>query len=146
MTIKDGRTKHGMHKSPEHGAWTDMKGRCLNIKNKRYKDYGGRGITIYTPWLKFENFFADMGARPGKGYSLDRIDNNGNYEPGNCRWATWAVQFANRRTSKLNENKVREIRRLAANGMNNTAIGKLFGVSQPTISNIVNGNYWKHVS
>lgn len=79
-----------------------MRGRCLNSKNQNYKDYGGRGITICERWLRptgFLNFLADMGKRP-KGRSIDRIDVNGNYEPGNCRWATAKVQSANRRVSK----------------------------------------------
>src|SRR6266446_3703940 len=83
-------TKHGhaLQRSPEYRAWQDMKSRCLNPENKRYKDYGGRGIKIRQPWIdSFEAFFAYVGPRPSSRHSLHRIDNDGNYEPGNVIWA-----------------------------------------------------------
>lgn len=92
--------KHGMHKSPEYGAWTDMKLRCYQEKHQSYFRYGGRGIKVCDRWLEsFEKFYADMGKRPEGRYSLDRIDNNGNYEPSNCRWATFFTQMSNTRRS-----------------------------------------------
>jgi hypothetical protein len=92
---KHGHTKHRLH-SRAYSCWKNMKGRCLNPQHKQYPDYGGRGITVCQRWLIFENFYADMGDPPPD-LSLDRINNNGNYEPGNCRWATVAEQLANRR-------------------------------------------------
>ena len=79
-----------------------MRARCLVPTNKNYKHYGGRGITICERWESYENFKLDMGPKP-PGTSLDRIDNNGNYEPCNCRWATQAQQVANSRVPRLIE-------------------------------------------
>ena len=87
--------KHG--ESREYKIWSSMKHRCNNSNNKRFKSYGGRGIRVCERWENdFETFFLDMG-RCSKGLSLDRIDNNGNYGPGNCRWATTLEQRHNQR-------------------------------------------------
>ncbi len=96
--VKNWSTKHGLSNSPEYQAWADMKVRCYNSNNKRYKDYGGRGITICDSWKNsFENFYKDMGSKPSSKYSLDRIKNEGNYEPENCEWRIWEKQYNNRR-------------------------------------------------
>lgn len=79
-------------------AWAGMKNRCLNTNYDRYSDWGGRGITVYPEWVtSFDAFAAAVGPHPGMGWTLDRIDNDGNYEPGNVRWATHKMQALNRR-------------------------------------------------
>jgi len=94
--------KHNMSKSSEHIAWMSMIQRCTNPNNKQWKDYGGRGITVCDRWrYSYENFINDMGPKPSPDHSLDRFPNNdGIYEPNNCRWATSKEQANNRRTTK----------------------------------------------
>lgn len=93
--------KHGYSYLPEYRAWLAVKSRCLNTKVEAYAYYGARGITICAAWVKdFPAFFKHVGPRPSPEYSLDRYpDNDGNYEPGNVRWATDEQQQANRRTT-----------------------------------------------
>jgi hypothetical protein len=86
--------------SPEYLAWRAMIQRCENKNTKHYKRYGGRNIKIYPPWREsFENFLSDNGFKPSPKHSLDRINNDGNYEPGNCRWATLQEQQRNKKNS-----------------------------------------------
>lgn len=89
---------HGMSGSSEWHAWVNLRQRCNNTNNVNYKDYGGRGIKVCDRWnTSFENFIADMGRKPDPKLSIDRIKTDGDYEPGNCRWATAKQQYDNRR-------------------------------------------------
>lgn len=84
--------------TPQYQVWKDIKRRCLNPKFKQWKDYGGRGISVCPEWRdSFEAFLSHIGPRPSAAHSIDRINNDGNYEPGNVRWATSAMQAANKR-------------------------------------------------
>lgn len=100
--VRLSRTTHGMGKTVEYRTWTHIKSRCYNSNVPEYADYGGRGISVCSRWLEsFENFLHDMGPRPSGRMTIDRYpDNDGNYEPGNCRWATYTQQANNTRANR----------------------------------------------
>lgn len=106
--------RHGMSDNPEHRTWTRIRERCNNPNHGDYAYYGGRGIKVCERWNVFENFLADMG--PRNGLTIDRIDNDGNYEPGNCRWVTQAEQCRNRGKYTYSAEEDRKIREAIALG------------------------------
>lgn len=106
-------TTHGLSRSRAYRCWESMLQRCFNPNNPAFADYGGRGITVCDDWRSFVNFYADMGDPP-PGLSIHRIDNDGNYEPGNCCWAIPAVQVANRRRRPTNLDNLKK--RIASGG------------------------------
>lgn len=119
-------TTHGASHTAEYRCWSSMIARCYNKNVRNYKDYGGRGISICDRWRhSFENFIADVGLKPTPGHSIDRIDVNGNYEPGNVRWATQKEQCLNQRRGA----------RLMHNGKHVSAydIAEQYGLSAVTL-------------
>lgn len=97
-----GNVKHGMYYTKEYGSWKSLKSRCFNINDQAYQYYGGRGITVCDRWMNsFENFYKDMGPAPSGEHSIDRIDNDGDYEPNNCRWVTYKEQNRNTRGNRM---------------------------------------------
>jgi hypothetical protein len=140
-TARKRKTTHGMYKTPVYQSWDSMIQRCTNPATKKFSDYGGRGIAVCERWLAFENFYADMGDRP-EGHTLDRINVNGNYEPGNCRWATAKQQSRNKRTTKLSEEIALRVRTLYIMGMGPRKIAKEVGCSHFSVCGILFMGEW----
>lgn len=127
--IRARSTTHGMWGSTTNKSWSAMKERCQRASSKDYEEYGGRGIQVCERWREFANFLADMGERP-PGTTLDRIDVNGNYEPGNCRWAVSTVQQGNRRNCinvRLSDGQVTHVAEAA----------RRLGVTRPVLERMV---------
>lgn len=133
--------KHGHSNSPEYRAWADMRGRCNNPNYKDFKDYGGRGIKVCERWHDCSNFLADMGPRPD-GLTLERKDNDGNYEPENCCWATLMEQAANTRKLRLFIAMNRQGTMIASN--NQSEFARQHGLDQPCISGCLRGKHKQH--
>jgi hypothetical protein len=95
-------TTHGLSKTPENKIWKEIRARCYRTSSKHYKYYGGRGIKVCEQWkMSFKSFLDDMGFRPSAKHSINRKDNDGDYEPGNCEWATALEQSRNKRTNRI---------------------------------------------
>jgi len=129
--------KHGLSKTREHMAWRNAVERCTNEHSDQWHNYGGRGITMCPEWLaSFEAFFTHIGPCPSPRHQLDRIHNDGNYEPGNVRWATRRAQSHNKRATKLTEDQVEQVYERACRGERTTDLAKEFGVSPSYVSHI----------
>lgn len=138
-TLEPTRVFHGLSYSKERGVWANMIQRCYNHKNKSYKFYGGRGITVCDEWKNsVAKFFEDMGFRP-TGTFLDRIDNSKGYSKENCRWTTREINMRNTRGNVLTENDVIEIRKL---NLSAKEIFERYCVSKGTAYNIAKNLSW----
>ncbi len=133
------KTTHGESTSIEYRIWGHMRERCTNPKHKSFPRYGGRGIAVCARWDDFNNFLCDMGRRPSLMHSIDRIDNDGNYEPGNCRWSLPSEQGKNRSDNKIDAEIAARIR--LAHG-SQESIAAEFGVSQSLVSLVKTGKAW----
>lgn len=126
-----------------YSSWRAARDRCYNPKNKDYPLYGERGIHMCDAWDSFELFLEDMGPRPYKKWTLDREDPNGNYDPGNCRWAMAKVQSRNRRCVKLSVQGARSIRAKYKSGkFTQGELAAMWNVDRSTISKVIRGIRW----
>jgi len=137
---------HGMTNTSEYTTWAGIKQRCYNEKAKGYKNWGGRGITVCDRWKdSFINFLEDMGIKPDVKMQIDRINNEGNYEPSNCEWVTHTENCQNTRSTVLSIEKAREIRTKHKQGIRNCDIARYYNCNSSIIAGVIKNNIWKEV-
>lgn len=130
--------------SSEYIVWSGIKSRCYNKKGTGYKYYGGRGIKMCDEWLhSFNTFLSDMGRKPKANSQIDRIDNDGNYEPSNCHWISPIDNVRKRRNVYLTMEIAREIREDFKRGLTRNELSKKYETSYDNIKDIISGKNWK---
>lgn len=137
---------HGLSQLPIYKVWKAMKSRCFRKTDKRFSRYGGRGISICDEWLNNPESFIKWSNENGyrEGLTIDRKDNNGNYSPDNCRFLTIAKNNRNSSNTHLTESDIERIKSLHLSGMMQIDIAPMFGITQQTVSKIVNNKTWKN--
>ncbi|MET3998844.1 hypothetical protein [Marinobacterium sp. MBR-109] len=136
------RFKHGMAGTSTYKSWLAMKKRCLNPDCKDYPNWGGRGITICNEWMDFNNFLRDMGEKP-KGMTLERVNNDDDYKPGNCIWASRTAQSRNRRYTKMSAEQAAELKADREAGMTYPVLSEKYGISISHAHRIASGDSWR---
>ena len=156
-SVASTREFHGMSEHPLYHVWSSIKARCFNKNHHAYPHYGGRGITMHGPWAEsFPSFLEGVGERPSDDLSIDRIDNDKGYEPGNVRWATRTIQAFNKRmnqpkgedhyNARLTEGDVLRMRRRSSQGARLQELAEEYGVTKAAVSSIVNKKSWAHIA
>ena len=141
-TNRGNRRYHGLGGTPTYRTWYQMLDRCNNPSNISWSTYGGKGVKVCERWHDIEAFVADMGIRP-EGKTLDRFPNGkGDYEAGNCRWATESQQQRNRGCVKGSMEIARQVRERASNGEGQRQIAASIGIDQSVVCRIVGGKIW----
>jgi hypothetical protein len=154
--VRAAKRRHGQagaQRTKVYQCWKGIKQRCINPKQAAWRNYGGRGIKVCDRWLNsFEAFYADVRDPPGPGLSLDRIDNDGNYEPGNVRWATRSQQQKNARFDKFQGERngramitAEDVRFIRASSAKRAVLAEMFGLAPTHISGIRSGRHWRSV-
>ncbi len=128
--------------SPTYRIWQSMIDRCENLQAKDYLYYGGRGIAVCDRWRDFESFLVDMGEKPD-GLTLERVNNDHNYEPANCKWATRSEQSRNSRTTRLSPELVLEVHGRVEHGESMASVARRLGVSESCVAHARAGRTWK---
>jgi len=128
------------------GTWLCMMARCHNPNSSRYSGWGARGIVVCDRWHNYENFRHDMGVKPSVKHQIDRMDNDGDYTPENCRWVTAAENIRNRPSNKVNMDKAREIRLLKKEGMKTIDIANKFGIGRENTRKIIINERWREMA
>lgn len=144
LFINPKHEEHGFSKSEEYSSWRHMRERCNNKNHKHYENYGGRGIIVCKEWNKyFSSFLKDIGEKPFSGAEIDRKNNDGNYEPGNCRWTTRLENARNRGNIKKSIEIARNIRKDFKNGYTRKKLSVKYNSDYSDICRIVKNELWK---